>query len=126
MSKKNKPEKVKEEFKGTFFATPWVGTLFTVLSGLSFMFLMMILPIVGKAARHGSGSPGAYRAPWYNANVAGFLTVLFLSFLLSVLAIISKRERSKIDNSPKPYVSYGLCVVCILLLVALMTGALGA
>ena len=124
MGKKNKQEQ--KEFKGTFFAMPWVGTLFTVLSGLSFLILMMILPIVGPAASQGSGSPGAYRAPWYTSNVIWFLSVLFVSFLLAVMAVVSKMERRKVDESPMPYLSVGLCGICILLLIALITGALGA
>ena len=114
----------KEEFEGSFFARPLVGTVFTILSGLSFLALTMILPLVGPAAARGSGSPQAYQAPWYGKNLACFVAVVLLSLALGALAIISKLERRKIDNSPLPYFSIGLCGICVFLLVTLLTGLL--
>ncbi len=108
-----------------FFAKPTVGTVFTVLSGLSFYFLMMVLPLVGPAAAHGSGSPGAYRAPQYATNFRAFLALAIVSLALGILAVVSKMERRKIDGSPLPLYSIGLSVACVLLLVALFTGMLG-
>jgi hypothetical protein len=114
-----KPEKL------SFFAQPEVGAIFTILSVLSFYFLCMVLPIVGPAAAHGSGSPGATTAAHYHQNCLAFLTLLLISLALAVLALISKLERRKIDQSPFPIYSAGLCVVCVFLGIALFTGMLG-
>lgn len=107
-----------------FFAQPMVGTLLTVASGVSFLFLCMILPIVGPAAAFGSGSPGATRAVHYTQNFWAFLGVLVLSMVLGGLAVFSKLERRKIDGSPLPVYSIGLCGILVLVLVALFTGLL--
>ena len=107
-----------------FFARPIVGSFFTILSALSFYLLCMILPIVGPAAAHGSGSPGATTAAHYHQNFLTFLAVLLISLALAVLALISKLERRKIDLSPFPLYSVGLCVVCVFLVFALFTGML--
>jgi hypothetical protein len=115
-----------KEFEGSFFAKPEVGSLFTILSGLALLVLMMILPLVGPAAAHGSGSPGAYQAPWYGKNVATFLGFLCLAFVLAALAVVSKLERRKVDQSPLPWYSIGLCAGYVILLIAFLTGALGA
>jgi uncharacterized membrane protein YidH (DUF202 family) len=107
-----------------FFARPIVGNIFTILSAVSFYLLCMILPIVGPAAAHGSGSPGATTAAHYHQNFVAFLTVLLISLALAVLALIFKLERRKIDQSPFPLYSVGLCVVCVFLMFALFTGML--
>jgi len=107
-----------------FFARPAVGSFFTVLSGVSFVFLCMILPLVGPAAVHGSGSPGAGPAPHLKQNYIAFTSVLLLSLALAVLAVVSKLERRKIDGSPLPYYSVGLVVICVLLLIGMVTGQL--
>ena len=98
-----------------FITLPWVGSLFTILSGLSFLVLCMILPLVGKAA---------YVVSYYNKNFITFLVVLLVSLLLAVLAIASKMARRKIDNSPLPVFSILMAGLCTLLLLALMTGLL--
>jgi len=116
--------KKQEEFEGSFFAMPIVGQVFTILSGLSFLGLAMILPLVGPAAAHGSGSPGAYQAPWYARNLYTFLAVLLVSLALAALAIVSKLERRKVDGSPLPYFSFGMAGICLFLLIALFMGAL--
>ena len=107
-----------------FFERPMVGSFFTILSALSFYLLCMILPIVGPAAAHGSGSPGATTAAHYPKNFRAFLIVLLISLALAVLALISKLKRRKIDQSPFPLYSVGLCVVCVFLVFALFTGML--
>jgi hypothetical protein len=99
----------------SFFQRPLVGTLLTILSGLSFLFVSMLLPLVGRA-----GAATAYAGK----NFTAFLGVLLLSLVLAVLAIVSKLERRKLDQSPLPYLSFGLCGICVLLLVALLTGLL--
>jgi hypothetical protein len=121
--KMKKPGK-QESVELPFFERPVVGSIFTILSAISFYVLCMILPIVGPAASHGSGSPGATTASHYHQNFIAFLTVLLISLVLAVLALISKLERRKIDQSPFPLYSAGLCVVCVFLVVALFTGML--
>jgi hypothetical protein len=107
-----------------FFERPVVGSIFTILSAVSFYLLCMILPIVGPAAAHGSGSPGATTAEHYQQNFVVFLVVLLISLTLAVLALISKLKRRKIDQSPFPLYSAGLCVVCVFLVFALFSGML--
>lgn len=108
----------------SFFARPAVGTALTICSGLSFLFLGMLLPLVGPAAMHGSGSPGATRAPWATRNYLTFLGVLLVSLTLAILATWSKLERRRIDRSPLPYFSMGMIGICLVLLIALLTGLL--
>lgn len=105
-------------------ARPNVGNLFSIAAGLSFLFLCMILPLVGPAAMRGSGSPGAGPVPHARANFLAFLGVLLLSLALSGLAVYSKIERRKVDGSPLPFYSIGLCIVLVFLLIALLTGLL--
>ena len=119
-----KPDK-QEVMELSFFARPVVGSVLTILSGLSFYLVCMILPLVGPAAAHGSGSPGAATAAHYQQNFIAFLSVLLVSLALAVFALMSKLQRRKIDESPFPLYSAGLCIVCVLLVFALFTGMLG-
>lgn len=98
-----------------FFAREYVGTALTVASGLAFLFVCMILPIVGKA-----GSVVSHA----RENFLAFLTALLVSLALAVLAAVSKLERRKLDGSPMPTFSFLLGGLCALLLVALLTGLL--
>ncbi|MBP7829676.1 MAG: hypothetical protein KA248_07135 [Kiritimatiellae bacterium] len=107
-----------------FFARPIVGNLLSLAAGLSFLFLCMILPLVGPAAMRGSGSPGAGPVPHARFNFLTFLGVLLLSLALSVLAYFSKMDRRKKDGSPLPVYTIGLFVVLLFLLVALFMGLL--
>lgn len=115
---------IQEEPQLSFFARPAVGTLFTALSGISFLFLCMVLPIVGPAAARGSGSPGATQAEHYAKNVLAFRGVLLAALILAALAVVSKLERRKVDASPMPYSSIGLCVLLVLIFLAQVTGML--
>lgn len=99
----------------SFLARPAVGSTLAVLSGLSFLFLCMILPLVGRA-----GSA----VPYAGKNFISFLLVLLLSLGLSVAACLSKFQRRKTDGSPMPYGSLALCGLLVFLLVALLTGLL--
>jgi hypothetical protein len=119
-----KPDK-QEAVDLPFFERPVVGSFFTILSALSFYITCMILPLVGPAAAHGSGSPGATTSANYHENFMAFLAVLLVSLVLAVLALISKLQRRKIDQSPFPLYSAGLCAVCVFLVFALFTGMLG-
>lgn len=92
---------------------PAAGTTLAVVSGLSFFFLCMILPLVG---------PAGSRVDHAGQNQAVFLLVLAVTFILSALAAYSKMGRRKVDASPRPWFSFGLCGICILTLVVLLAG----
>lgn len=107
--------KKSEQFEGSFFAKPAVGSTFTVLSAVAFLVLCMVLPLVGQAA-----AVVEYR----QKNFYTFLAVLIVCFVLAALAVFSKLERRKLDQSPLPYSSLGLCAICLVLFIALITGML--
>ncbi|MDF7824283.1 hypothetical protein P4B35_09695 [Pontiellaceae bacterium B12227] len=90
---------------------PVTGTVLAVASGLSFFFLCMILPLVG---------PAGSRVEHAAKNKVAFLAVLLVTFTLAALAAFSKLGRRKVDDSPLPLFSFGLCGVCILTLVILL------
>ncbi len=115
---------VPQQTANPFFARPAVGTTLSILAGLSFLFLLMILPIVGPAAVHGSGSPGAGPVPHLRQNYIAFSGMLALSIALNVLAVMSKLERRKMDGSPLPHFSFALLGVLGLLLLAFALGLL--
>lgn len=98
-----------------FHARPAVGTFLTILSGVSFLILCMILPLVGRA-----GTAVSYA----DQNTRAFLMVLVASLALGGCAVYSKLERRKIDHSPFPLFSAILCSLCLILLVAFFTGLL--
>jgi len=106
----------KEEthFIESILSRPITGSILAVSSGLSFFFLCMILPLVG---------PSGSKVDHALKNKAAFLTVLVITFLLAAGASYSKFMRRKMDGSPLPHYSLGLCVVCILtLLILLLNG----
>jgi len=86
-----------------------------VMSGLSFFFTCMLLPLVG---------PAGSRAPDADKNQLAFLGVLGLTFLLAALATGLKMIRRSEDQSPLPVWSMGLCAVCVFLFVLQLTGLL--
>ncbi|MDF7801981.1 hypothetical protein P4C99_21070 [Pontiellaceae bacterium B1224] len=90
---------------------PATGTALAVASGLSFFFLCMILPLVG---------PAGSREPHASMNKVAFLGVLLVTLALAALSAFSKMKRRKIDASPLPFFSFGLCAVCLLTLVILL------
>ena len=69
--------------------------------------------------------PGAGPAPHLAKNYIVFTSVLLLSLALAALAVVSKMERRKVDGSPLPWYSLGMCGVCVVLVLALVTGLLG-
>ena len=94
---------------------PAIGSTLTVTGGISFFFTCMLLPLVGRA---GASVPHA------DQNHLAFLGVLGLTFFLSALAVVSKMLRRREDQSPLPVWSLGLCAVCTLLFILLVTGLL--
>ncbi len=97
------------------FQNPITGSVLTVMSGLSFFFTCMLLPLVG---------PAGSRAPDAGKNQIAFLGVLGLTFLLAALATGLKTARRKEDQSPLPIWSLGLCAVCVLLFILQLNGLL--
>ena len=113
-------------YAGSWFTKPEVGTAFTMAAWVAFLALCMMLPMVGQAgvqvkylARVGSDLSQAA------ANSMAFAGVSVISLMLSVTAIFSKLERRKIDHSPLPKLSIILCGMCLILLLAFVTGLLG-
>jgi len=98
------------------YVQSWAGTLLTVLSGLSFLLVCMLLPLVGQAGANTS---------FADKSRTTFTAYLVLSIFLSLAAIFSKLMRRKLDRSPLPMFSFVLCVLGLLLLVALMADWLG-
>lgn len=94
---------------------PIVGTVLTVAAGLSFFFVCMILPLVGKAG---------VETVHARQNFYAFLGALILSLVLSVAATVAKMKRSRLDGSPKPYLTIGLFVLNVGLLISLFAGLL--
>jgi hypothetical protein len=104
------------------------------VSALSFQFLCMVLPLVGKAGmfpqreyavRGLLNVPGPHGFDSYvTQNRIAFLGVLFVSLALAIAATLSKVQRSKTDGSPLPRLSPLLAACCVVLLVAHVTGLL--
>jgi hypothetical protein len=92
-----------------------LGTGLTIAGGLSFLFLCMILPLVGKAG---------VQTVHYRQNYLAFLSVLLLSLVLSSAATAAKLMRRRIDRSPLPWMSITLTALCVLLLISLFAGLL--
>ena len=97
------------------YARPEVGSILAVLAGLSFLFLCLLLPLVGKA--------GAEK-PFARHNFFAFLGVLLFTLALCGVAIGSKMMRRRRDGSPPPVMALTLAGLCGLLFVALLAGLL--
>lgn len=108
--------------KGPGFADPKVGDRLLTAAGIAFLFLCMMLPLVGPAASHGSGSPGATTAPYYGANFATFLVMNLLTLGLAVAAVLSKLATRRAQGGRFPLVSVGLAAGCAFTLFALFAG----
>lgn len=107
---------------GIRFSDPRVGNSLLIGAGLSFMLVCMLLPLVGPAAAHGSGSPGATTAPYYAKNFATFLTVALMTLGLSTAAVVSKLATRRETGGRLPFVSLALTGACVLILVCLFAG----
>lgn len=95
----------------SFFTNPVLGSTLTVLSWLSFLILCMLLSMVGQAAA---------ATPYAAQNRRAFGIFLLVSMVLSVLAVLSKLARRRIDESPLPYVSFGMLGLTVLLAIAFL------
>ena len=106
-------------------AEPMAGQGLSILFGLLFLFQCMILPLVGKAAMDGSGSPGAGPADTIWKNKTFFLAMLLVTMAAGALAFYSKWLRRQADGSPFPQATVGLLALSAALLLAFATGLLG-
>ncbi len=99
------------KYSGDTFFKPVTGTTLAVLSGLSFFFLSMSLPLVG---------PAGSRVPHAEHNKATFLMVLLVTFALAAAASYSKMGCRRIHGGSLPWLSFGMCGVCLLTLFILL------
>ena len=128
MNKETKHKNAPAESAGAEFrkqlAAPGTGQTLSILFGLLFLFLCMVLPLVGKAAMGGSGSPGAGPAATVWMNQMFFLVMLFLTLAVGAAAFYSKWERRKRDGSPFPKATAGLLALTVALLLTFAAGLL--
>jgi len=106
------------------FASSLLGQWLSIAFGLLFLFQCMILPLVGKAAMGGSGSPGAGPADTVGQNQFFFAAMLLVTLAVGAAAFYSKWLRHKRDQSPFPKVTAGLLGVVIAILLAFVSGLL--
>jgi len=105
-------------------SSPLLGQWLSIVFGLLFLFQCMILPLVGKAAVYGSGSPGAGPADTLGQNQFFFTVMLMVTLITGSAAFYSKWQRHKIDGSPFPKVTAGLLGLVVALLLAYVAGLL--
>ena len=103
---------------------PMTGQVLAVAFGLLVLFQCMILPVVGKAAMGGSGSPGAGPAEWAGKNQMFFLIMLLVTLATGAAAFYSKWLRRRLDGSPFPVATAGGLVLTAGLLLAFAAGLL--
>ena len=99
----------------SLFVHPIVGSALAALSGISFLFLCMLLSLVG---RQGSA------VDWAAANSKSFLLVLCMTLLFAILSFLSKSLRRSADHSPFPLASAALIGLCLFIGLAHFTGLL--
>lgn len=107
-----------------FLAASSTGQWLSIVFGLLFLFQCMILPLVGKAAMGGSGSPGAGPADTVDQNQLFFVIMLLVTLAVGSAAFYSKWLRRKADGSPYPKATAGLLGIVIVMLLALVSGLL--
>jgi hypothetical protein len=106
-------------------ASAFAGDVLAVVFGLLFLLQCMLLPLVGKAAMGGSGSPGAGPADTLNINIAFFAGMLGLTLAAGAAAFYAKWLRVRLDGAPFPKATAGLLVLSLGMLLAFVTGLLG-
>lgn len=109
---------------GDTFRAPAAGNALAVAAGLLFLGLCMVLPLVGKAASGGSGSPGAEPLPSFPQNVRFFWTLWFLAALVTGAALANKAWRWRNLGEPFPRLVAALAVLLLALGLAQAAGIL--
>ncbi len=105
-------------------ASAGAGNALAVGAGLLFLGLCMALPLVGKAACGGSGSPGAGPMDTLGANKAFFIGLWLLTVLVVQAALGIKVRRWRMLGEPFPKAVAGLAGVLVALGLALSFGLL--
>lgn len=109
---------------GPRWATPRVGDTLTIAAGVLFLLLCMMLPLVGPAAAHGSGSPGATTAAHFGSNRMAFSVMLGLTLAVAGLATVAKLAIRSRAGGRLPYIAMGIDAACVGILVAYAAGLL--
>ncbi len=107
-----------------WLAATATGQALSVVFGLFFLFQCMILPLVGKSAMGGSGSPGAGPADTVWKNEWFFTAMLLLTLAVGAAAFYSKWLRRQADGSPFPKATAGLLALASAMLIAFVLGLL--
>jgi len=90
-----------------------LGDAIAILATVSFFFLCMILPLVGKS--------GAQVA-WYGKNFIAFTLGLIVTLLLAIVSTATKWTQRKAGNGDLPKISLALIAICLCLMGALFKG----
>jgi len=99
--------------RGLFADRSRLGNILTILAGLFFYIVCMLLPLVGPAGR---------TTEHYGLNFVTFVAVLLVASACAMGGLIVKLRTRKEDQSPFPYITAGLASVYLLLLVNLLAG----
>lgn len=107
-----------------WIVAPLTGQVLSFAFGLLFLFQCTILPLVGKAAMGGSGSPGAGPAAWAGKNQVFFLTMLLVTLATGAAAFYSKWCRRRVQGTSFPWATAGVLALTVGLLLAFLAGLL--
>ncbi len=109
---------------GSWWANRRTGDMLTIAAGVLFLLLCMMLPLVGPAAAHGSGSPGATTAAHFAKNQVAFSVMLGLTLSVAVLATVFKLGARARLGGRLPYIALGIDGACVSILVVYLAGLL--
>ncbi len=112
-----------EPFRG-WLSSARVGDVLAGCFGLLFLFQCMILPLVGKAAMGGSGSPGAGPADTVWKNLLFFCLMLAVTLAAGALALYSKWLRRQREGGAFPLATAGVLALTVGLMLAFVSGLL--
>ena len=98
-----------------WFIHPVIRVALSVLSGLSFFLLCMILPLVG---------PAGSRVEHTLANQVIFVSWLIFTLLISILSFFSRKMSNNDQNKDIPLFSILLIIICVVIFVLFLLGAL--
>ena len=109
---------------GLQWATPRVGDTLTIAAGVLFLLLCMMLPLVGPAAAHGSGSPGATTAEHFGRNQTAFMVMLIVTLSVAGFATVVKLIVRRSLGGRIPFVALGIDAACVAILIVYAAGLL--